>query len=190
MTLPCASMVYMTTDSTRKRTRYKYTVQEAVWDKITVTGFCWLWEGYVDAHGYGYAAYQGKNHRAHRHVYELLVGEIPKGLVLDHLCRVRNCVNPDHLEPVTHKENLMRGYTHARANSEKTHCAQGHEYTPENTYREKLQRVCKTCKIIRQRARNDNDESRDKRAAYERARRARKRLEALNEQHAVSKSSD
>lgn len=172
-------MVYMTTPK-RARTRYKYTEKEAVWDKITVTGFCWLWGGTVSDSGYGYSALNRKSRIAHRHVYELLVGPIPEGLHLDHLCRVRHCVNPDHLEPVTPKENLMRGFTHARTNSEKTHCAQGHEYSEANTYYDKTQRSCKACKINRQRTRKDNDESRAKHAAYERARRARKKLEAMN----------
>lgn len=161
--------------------KYKYTLQEAIWDKITVTGFCWLWEGYVSKEGYGYSTFEGKGRIAHRHVYELLVGPIPKGLQLDHLCRVRNCVNPDHLEPVTPRENLMRGFTHARSNSEKTHCAQGHEYNEANTYYDKTQRSCKACKINRQRARNDNDTVRAKRAEYMRNWREKKRLEVLSE---------
>lgn len=160
--------------------RKKFTFEQAVWDKIELTGFCWLWRGYVDKHGYGYASWEGKSPRAHRIVFETLVGTIPQGLQLDHLCRIRNCVNPCHLEPVSCKENLSRSHnTQATVNTRKTHCAQGHEYTPENTSQEKSQRACKTCKKIRAKARNSTPEARAKHAAYERARKARLKAEQL-----------
>lgn len=70
---------------------------------------CWIWMGSITASGYGNAWVPGmRGTRAHRITYELLVGPIPDGLDLDHLCRVRNCVNPTHLEPVTRRENLRR----------------------------------------------------------------------------------
>ena len=82
-------------------------------------------------------------------VYALLVGEIPAGLELDHLCRVRECVNPQHLEAVTHHENMLRS-----REATKTHCKHGHEFTPENTYTYQrgvgIQRCCKTCTYARQ----------------------------------------
>jgi hypothetical protein len=71
---------------------------------------CWLWTGCVGDGGYGQVTIAQRRHKAHRAVYELLVGPIPEGLDLDHLCRVRRCVNPDHLEPVTRSENLRRGH--------------------------------------------------------------------------------
>lgn len=82
-----------------------------------------------------------------------MVGPIPEGLDLDHLCRVRQCVNPDHLEPVTARENLMRSpLTQASINSAKTHCKRGHEFTPDNTriFPKSGSRCCKTCERQRQ----------------------------------------
>ena len=106
---------------------------------------CWEWTGYVMSNGYGLAkdaAWRART--AHRVVYEALVGPIPDGLELDHLCRNRRCVNPAHLEPVSHQENVRRAFV-GRRNS-RTHCTNGHEYTPGNTY---LSRVSgyKSCRV-------------------------------------------
>jgi hypothetical protein len=80
---------------------------------IEVTGFCWLWRGALDGQGYGQLKAPGNTTvRAHRWVYEQLVGPIPDGLQLDHLCRVIICVNPDHLDPVTQAENVRRGWAY------------------------------------------------------------------------------
>jgi HNH endonuclease len=81
---------------------------EKFFDRIEPTGFCWLWTGGLNNCGYGQVTYRGKTCSAHRAVYTELVGEIPKGLQLDHLCHIRNCVNPDHLEPITKAENMRR----------------------------------------------------------------------------------
>lgn len=105
---------------------------------------CWLWTAYLDKKGYGRLRWQGKGCKAHRLVYELLVGPIPAGLQIDHLCRVRNCVNPAHMEPVTLAENVRRG-TSGAINRTKTHCPKGHEYTADNTYTHKGKRACKAC---------------------------------------------
>lgn len=70
---------------------------------------CWHWVGWESGNGYGKVSYKGRDSMAHRVVYLLLVGEIPEGTVLDHTCRVRCCCNPDHLEPVTVRENTLRG---------------------------------------------------------------------------------
>lgn len=82
---------------------------ENIWKRVQKTETCWLWGATIDRDGYGTLEHGGKRSaRAHRVVYELEVGPIPAGLQLDHRCRVRNCVNPAHLEPVTHQENLAR----------------------------------------------------------------------------------
>lgn len=116
---------------------------------------CWLWAGLVSSSGYGIylVKIDGKwrQRKAHRLLYELERGEIPEGLVIDHLCRVRQCVNPEHLEPVTIGENLMRGEGLQARNRRKTHCVNGHGYTPENTIFRKHEnngRRCRTCNNI------------------------------------------
>jgi hypothetical protein len=79
---------------------------QRIQDKIEVEGDCWIWHGTTRPDGYGLIWWDGRMRRAHRKVYELMIGD--PGPVLDHLCRRRNCVNPDHLEPVTNTENLRR----------------------------------------------------------------------------------
>ncbi len=105
---------------------------------------CWLWVGTISVHGYGRMKRNGKPVPAHRLVYELLRGPIPDGLVLDHKCRLKCCVNPDHLEPVTIGENSRRGIKGRLT----THCPQGHAYDEANTYRwppGTERRYCRAC---------------------------------------------
>jgi hypothetical protein len=90
--------------------------------------------------------YAGRVRQAHRFAWELLRGAIPDGLTLDHLCRNRRCVNPDHLEPVTAVENTMRGQAPHAINARKTHCLRGHAFDEENTYvRSDGARICRAC---------------------------------------------
>jgi hypothetical protein len=131
--------------------------------KLDITGFCWLWRGKLNEKGYASTTHKGKSTGAHRKAYEMLIGPIPEGLELDHLCRIRHCCNPDHLEPVTHLENVARAkafrnlaHTHTRAQKAKrpegrlTHCKHGHELTEANTLVSKratgsVRVRCKTC---------------------------------------------
>lgn len=95
---------------------------------------CWRWTGSLRA-GYGlFRDEDGRITGAHRWYYEHANGAVPEPLVLDHLCRNRECVNPAHLEPVTRKENALRGVGVGALNAKKTHCPHGHEYTPENIH--------------------------------------------------------
>lgn len=108
---------------------------------------CWIWTGFTDRDGYGRAASTGKSPQpAHRWVYSVMVGDIPRGLHLDHKCKQRCCVNPDHLEPVTPRENLMRSQTLQKINAEKTHCIHGHPFNEENTYFYNGYRSCVICR--------------------------------------------
>lgn len=111
---------------------------------------CWLWTAGLTQGGYGKFFVAGKTVLAHRFSYEMYVGEIPSGLQIDHLCRTRECVRPDHMEPVTLAENIRRGETGAN-NRAKTHCPLGHEYTKNNIYRINGSRRCATCQKARTR---------------------------------------
>lgn len=93
----------------------------------------------------------GKRKSGHRVAYEDKYGTIPEGMVLDHLCRNRACINPDHLEVVTQRENIMRGVGVAAKNAQKTHCKRGHEFTGNNLYRYKGKRMCRQCRNLHQR---------------------------------------
>jgi len=110
-------------------------------------GPCWIWTGNkVDGKGYGQITEVKKTFQVHRVAYEAMVGPIPPGLELDHLCRVVRCCRPDHLEPVTPAENQRRGFGFAAVNSRKTHCPQGHPFDEANTIvRAKGHRGCRLC---------------------------------------------
>lgn len=116
------------------------------WAKVTKTETCWLWTAYKSNGGYGRIKISGRMVPAHRVAYELLVGPIPAGLEIDHLCRVRNCVNPDHLEPVTRAVNTLRGTSPSAQHAVKTHCDNGHPFDAANTYlRPTGGRACRAC---------------------------------------------
>ena len=131
--------------------------EERFWAKVRRTDSCWLWTAGLANGGYGaFNIARGVTVKAHRFAYESLVGPIPAGMQIDHLCRVRRCVNPEHLEPVTQLVNIKRGEA-GHWQIRKTHCPHGHEYTPENTiWRKGKYRMCRTCHndvMRRQRAR-------------------------------------
>lgn len=112
--------------------------------KIVESG-CWEWQGAVDKDGYGFFTL-GKLMKAHRASYQLFGGTLLSDKQIDHLCRNRPCVNPDHLEQVTSRINTLRSpIAPAAVNSRKTHCRNGHEYTPLNTRITRNERQCKIC---------------------------------------------
>jgi hypothetical protein len=113
-------------------------------------GDCWTWTAYRTAMGYGrFNAGRGQV-LAHRWSYEFFQAQIPEGLELDHLCRNRACVNPEHLDPVPHAVNVRRGQAAAALNARKTHCYAGHPFTPANTRIEGGgRRRCETCRKAR-----------------------------------------
>lgn len=122
------------------------------WVKVDAEGDCWEWLGARRPNGYGIFASRGVNHGAHRFAWELLVGKIPEGLVIDHLCKNRGCVNPDHLEPVTYSVNNIRGAGPALSKIRRAvkKCKNGHDFTEGNTYRYQVngapRRACRQCK--------------------------------------------
>jgi hypothetical protein len=115
--------------------------------KNSKTG-CWEWTGCLRPDGYGLFGIRQKRYRAHRWSYEYFIGAIPKNLELDHLCRNTKCVNPKHLEPVTHRENTMRGESFVAKHTVKTHCINGHMFNTENTYYWNGHRHCRVCRRI------------------------------------------
>ena len=127
--------------------------------KINANG-CWEWTGSKTKNGYGQIGVGGKLFMAHRYIYEQKIGPVPCSLDLDHLCRNRCCVNPDHMEPVTRSENLKRGNSGIWAklvNGAKTHCPKGHEYSGANLYvHPRGARCCRVCTNERARLRRKN----------------------------------
>ena len=106
---------------------------------VTEAG-CWLWIGSCDSGGYGQLSVNGAQVMAHRFAYEQFIGPIPQGLTLDHLCKVVCCVNPHHSEPVTLKENILRGDGPCAKYARATHCKNGHPLTL--GYGQRMCRVC------------------------------------------------
>ena len=135
-------------------------LQERLWEKVGVPDSynCWPWLGAKNNKGYGVVYNADRSYcMAHRVAYEIVLGPIPDGLYPDHLCRNRSCVNPWHIEPVTNRENVLRGDSPNRA---KTHCKNGHPFNAHNTlYRTRIsgsgfptkQRFCRICNRNRMR---------------------------------------
>lgn len=116
-------------------------------DRTRKTETCWLWTGRISRSGYAQLSWNdGGGRLAHRWSYETYIGAIPPKMTLDHLCRVRHCVNPFHLEPVSIRENTLRGFSIAAVNNLKLECLQGHILADENVYLYKGRRCCKICR--------------------------------------------
>lgn len=143
-------------------------LEERFWTKVNKDGPlperrpelgpCWVWTGYRDHRGYGRFRVQRRSPRAHRVAVELARGPVPDGLEVDHLCSRRSCVNPAHLEAVTHTVNVARGRlgeTNARRGAALTHCKRGHAFDAANTARNPStgRRACRACINAAQRAR-------------------------------------
>ncbi len=113
---------------------------------------CWLWEGAWTTAGYGSMTLNYKRYYPHIYCYELANGPVPDGLELDHLCRMRCCCNPEHVEPVIHAENLRRGMSPLNARGKRTHCKRGHEFSDTNTkwytHGKNTSRICLTCQKL------------------------------------------
>ena len=124
------------------------------WAKVEKSDGCWNWVGGISRHPGGYPVLQ-VNHtpvRAHRISWELVNGPIPDGLVVDHLCRNTRCVNPAHLEPVTFRENVLRGIGITASESRQTHCKRGHPLSGQNLVVRRDGRECRVCKNMHSRA--------------------------------------
>lgn len=132
---------------------HSLTTSERFWVKVEKTDTCWLWIAAVSGSGYG-NFYIGKvdgryvNVPAHRWAWQDSGRALIEGLELDHICRNRKCVNPDHLQQVTHRENVLLGISPWALRAQVTHCPAGHEYTEQNTVMDKGRR-CRTCSNTR-----------------------------------------
>lgn len=156
-------------------------VPARLWRQIDLgPGGCWLWTGSQNRNGYGRTTRTNSRTTVmvHRYTYELLIGPIPDGLQLDHLCRVRNCCNPHHAEPVTQRINLLRGETLTAKSAAATHCPSRHPYEGSNLYITPTGgRRCRECHRLLQAARRaaDPTAARVRARQYDAAYRARKR---------------
>jgi hypothetical protein len=125
------------------------TLPDRFWEKVDASGDCWEWTAGRNGHGYGAAYWEGRQVMAHRLSWTVLVGDIPEGMTLDHLCRNRVCVNPAHLEIVTLGVNSLRGFSPPALLARATHCAKGHPFSDHRNSRG--WRECRVCTLARHR---------------------------------------
>lgn len=146
-------------------------IEARFWSKVDKGSSCWLWRAKARVKGYGRFYANGKDVLAHRFAYELLVGGIPRGLIIDHICRNHACVNPKHLRVVTNRENILAGVGPTVINAMKAHCKHGHPLDGKNTRlkveRRGKQRICKKCSTLWMAKANAN-RPRAEYAAYQR----------------------
>jgi hypothetical protein len=142
------------------------TIRNRFWGRVDKSDDCWTWTGPISSHGYGVFWVDGQRHAAHRVSYRMTHGDIPQGLVIDHVChgadencpgednwcRHRACVNPDHLEAVTERVNLLRGRGVSGEAARRTHCPQGHPYDAANTVIWGKTRRCRACRKAKEAA--------------------------------------
>lgn len=143
-----AAVPFLHNPRTTSNGRVFPSVMERFWDQVSPepNSGCWLWTGFL-INGYAAIAIKSSPVKASRFSYEYFKGPIPRGLVIDHKCRVPVCVNPDHLETVTDAENLRRGFSPSALNTRKTHCVRGHQFSVENTAIRVRDggRICRAC---------------------------------------------
>jgi hypothetical protein len=118
---------------------------QSFWNRVERTESCWLWRGAFNTGGYGVLKMDKRMRIAHRVSWELLVGPIPDGLTIDHLCKVRACINPAHLEPVTSGENALRGDGPCAQNARLEFCIRGHPFTKTYVRKGHAKRACRIC---------------------------------------------
>lgn len=143
-------------------------LQDRFWTKVDIVrnDECWNWTATLTGNGYGQFNVEGRPFKSHRVAYELSVGSIPEGKVLDHLCRNRACVNPAHLEPVTQRQNILRGDLEVSRQAvirywrERTHCKNNHELTAENVYAAPGRPNSRACRACRREATRRSEQKR------------------------------
>lgn len=145
------------TQQQRTPRRSSTTPQQRFDSKVQRTDTCWLWTGSLDRNGYGRFRAEDVEYKAHVWAWQQIHGPKAPGMDLDHLCSSRACVRPDHLEQVTHRENLLRSSGLAARAAAATHCPQGHPYDAENTYVNPTlgHRTCRTCRRVQMIRLND-----------------------------------
>lgn len=148
------------------------TAEDRFWSKVNKTDSCWLWTGAITGHGYGNFYLKGRYIHAHR----FLLGSVPAGLHVDHLCRTKRCVNPAHLEPVTPAVNLARGIGKSQLLHQAGVCANGHDVTGDNGYRRGGKVQCRACNAAwaKDRRSKNREKYNSYMADYQRKRRAAK----------------
>ena len=156
--------------------------------RISITRFyegtpCWEWTATISPSGYGMFHYDGNMMPAHRFSYMYSKGKLNPQMDIDHLCRNRACTNPDHLQQVPHKENVLRGIGLAAINKRKTHCKRGHEFTPENTIKGRNNaRHCRECHKIHVKKYEQSHKEQIKRTKQKYADNNRERINAVTAQ--------